>query len=607
MTAATATPAPTDSLPRWNMTDLFAAPDAPGYAAAFDRFLNQLTELESALPMLLAANDQATSLSELLERFNAIFEARRTMGAYLGCLTAADSRDSVAQAKQSELQEVGVRLGALYNRFERWVGGLTLAPLLAQSEVIQGHQYMLEQMQTSASHRMGAEAEDLAISLSPMGPQAWAKLHGDVTSRLMVTVDLPGGPQTLPMSAVRGLARHADPAVRHAAYQAEIAAWPTVAVPLAAAMNAIKGSTNVLSGRRGWPSTVALSTFGEHIDPETLAAMQQACVASFPDFRRYFRAKAKLLGRQGANGGLHWADMFAPVGQFSQQNTQQWSWSEGTAFVVEQFASYSPKMAEFAAKAFKDGWVDAGPREGKRDGAFCSGVRPGESRIMMNYSPSLDSVSTLAHELGHGYHNLNLQQRPILQRGTPSTLAETASIFCETIIMNAALERAEGFERLAILETELQGQAQVVVDIHSRFLFEAAVLEKRQQRELSIEELCELMLAGQRQSYGDGLDESTLHSYMWAMKPHYYGSLFYNYPYTFGLLFALGLYAQYQKAPDSFRASYDDLLSSTGLADAASLCQRFGIDIRQEAFWSASLDIIRARIDEFERLSVELG
>jgi oligoendopeptidase F len=190
----------------------------------------------------------------------------------------------------------------------------------------------------------------------------------------------------------------------------------------------------------------------------------------------------------------------------------------------------------------------------------------------------------------------------MLQQDTPSTLAETASIFCDTLALNAAIEQAQGPGRLALLDASLGRDLLVIVDVHSRFLFEQAVFERRARRELAPREFCDLMLDCQRQTYGDGLDERYLHPYMWAVKGHYYGPTFYNYPYTFGLLFGLGLYALYLREPDGFHARYDDLLSSTGLADAATLAQPFGIDVRSLAFWRSSLDIIREKIAEFESL-----
>ena len=229
------------------------------------------------------------------------------------------------------------------------------------------------------------------------------------------------------------------------------------------------------------------------------------------------------------------------------------------------------------------------------------GWKNGESRILLNHAPSLDSTSTLAHELGHGYHNLCLKDRTPLQKQTPMTLAETASIFCETIVQQQALSTATGAERLYVLETQLMGQAQVVVDIHSRFLFESAVFTAREKRDLSPTELSGLMQQAQRDTYGEAL--SSLHPYMWAVKSHYYSSSFYNYPYTFGLLFGLGLYSQYRADPDAFRAQYDELLSRTGMSDAATLAQGFGIDIRADAFWVGSLDVIRESIAEYEGLA----
>ncbi|HLJ54667.1 MAG TPA: M3 family metallopeptidase, partial [Chthonomonadaceae bacterium] len=247
---------------------------------------------------------------------------------------------------------------------------------------------------------------------------------------------------------------------------------------------------------------------------------------------------------------------------------------------------------------FREHWTDAGPRVGKQGGAYCTGLRPGVSRIFMNFDGSFNSVSTLAHELGHAYHNLNMKDRTVLQRGTPSTLAETASIFCETLAFEAAIAQEGPEKRIALLDTVLERNLAVVVDIHSRFLLEQAVFAKRAERDLTVPELNALMTDAQRQTYGADLEP--LHEYMWAVKGHYYGPTFYNYPYTFGLLFGLGLYVQYRREPEAFKRRYDDLLSSTGMADAVALCARFGADITTPDFWRASLDVIRGQIAEFE-------
>ena len=209
----------------------------------------------------------------------------------------------------------------------------------------------------------------------------------------------------------------------------------------------------------------------------------------------------------------------------------------------------------------------------------------------------------MAHELGHAYHNINIADRTSYQKRTPMALAETASTFCETIVSRAMFNAASDDEKLGILNADLVRDNNIVVGIHSRFLFEKHVYESRAMRELSATELNKAMSDAQIECFGDALDPEQTHPYMWCVSPHYYSSTFYNWPYTFGLLFGLGLYKRYEADPDGFRAGYDDLLASTGSDDAATLCARFGIDIRTPDFWRASLDVIRGRIDAFEKLS----
>jgi pepF/M3 family oligoendopeptidase len=554
---------------------------------------------ERAAPPAPAPLDEATIdvLETLLARLNAVLQEMGTLQSYIYSFVATNSRDAVAQARLSEFEQHAVRLSQLDTRFTAWLGGIDVEALIARSPVAAGHAFALRKAKQEAAHLMTPGEEDLAAELNVSGGNAWRKLHATVTSQLAVPVELDGQVRELPMSMVRNLAFDADRAVRHRAYQAELAAWQRVEVPLAAALNSIKGEVNTLCRRRGWSSPLDEALFNSNIDRQTLDAMMTAAHAFFPVFRRYLRAKARALGLPA----LAWYDLFAPLGAWRRP----WDYVDATTFIAEQFGTYSPKMRDFALRAFAERWIDAEPRDGKRDGAFCMGLRPGESRVFMNYRPTYDAVSTLAHELGHAYHNLNMRARTPLQRRTPMTLAETASIFCETVINQAALRHASVQEQIAILEGSLQGACQVVVDITSRFLFETRVFEQRRARELSVDELKTLILDAQRQTYGDGLDMTVLHPYMWAVKGHYYSTerSYYNYPYMFGLLFGLGLYALYQQDPEGFKGGYDELLSSTGLADPQTLAARFSIDLRTPAFWQSSLAIVGADVDRFAALT----
>ncbi|MCW5851434.1 MAG: M3 family oligoendopeptidase [Anaerolineae bacterium] len=599
----------TRQLPHWDMTPFFPSLEAPAYQAAFQGVIQGIADLVQDFESHGIDKREATPVDAalvgqfetIMDRLGALTESVRTVFSYTQSFIATNSRDNLAQAKLSELQQHAVKLAQLNTRFTAWLGSLDVEALIQQSAVAADHAFLLRKAKEEAGHLMSPAEESLAAELGVSSGTAWAKLHGNVTSQLSVPLEAEGETRKLPMSLIRALATDRDRETRRRAYEAELAAWPTVAVPLAAALNSIKGEVITLARRRRWPSPLDEALFDNNVDRPTLDAMMGAARDAFPHFRRYLRAKARLLGASQ----LPWYDLFAPVGV----SQQVWEYSDATQFIAEQFGTYSPRLRDFARQAFAENWVDAEPRDGKRDGAFCMGVTPGVSRIFMNYKPAFNSVSTLAHELGHAYHNLNLAQRPPLQRSSPMVLAETASTFCETIVFQAVLSQASPQESLALLDSSLQDATQVVVDITSRFLFEQGVFERRAQRELSIEEFNALMLDTQRQTYGDGLDPNVLHPYMWAVKGHYYSSArsFYNYPYMFGLLFGLGLYALYQQDADAFRASYDELLASTGMADAATLAQRFGIDIRSQAFWQGSLDIVRHDIDRFEALVNESG
>ena len=227
-----------------------------------------------------------------------------------------------------------------------------------------------------------------------------------------------------------------------------------------------------------------------------------------------------------------------------------------------------------------------------------------ESRILVNFDGSFDQVSTVAHELGHGYHNHCQKGLAPLRRGAPSTLAETASIFCETLVAESTLNAASPAEQVAILETQLCGATQVCLDISSRFQFESAVFERRGASELSADDFCDIMLRAQADTYAEAIEPSTYHRYMWLWKPHYYSyeHNFYNFPYAFGHLFALGLFAIFRRQGADFVPRYQELLRATCQDYAAPLAQRFGIDITRREFWRESLDIIEGQVRRFESL-----
>jgi pepF/M3 family oligoendopeptidase len=573
-------------LPKWDVSCYFPGVGSKELSDEMSAIKAEAFRLE-ALFDEHAGGEDSSGFAEVLVAFNALSDRAKLVRSFIHSFVSTDSKDEVALARQSEMQPVAILMNKLVTRLTAWVGRMQLEELIESSEVARSHEFAIRRMAVLSEHQMSEDLEALASDLSDSGTSAWARLYGNFSSQ----VSVPFRGEDLPMAAVRNLAYDSSADVRREAYAAELAAWERNELAIAAAMNAIKYESNLLAKRRGWGSVLDEAVFATNIDGDTLSAMMEAAHDAFPAFRRYLRAKSRRLGN---TDGLPWSDLFAPVGAEGG-----WTYEKAMSFVEEGFRAYSDAMGDLAARSFAEDWIDVAPRAGKRDGAFCMGTRGDESRILMNFKESFGSVATLAHELGHAYHNVCLADRTAVQSQTPMTLAETASIFCETVIKRRAIASTSGGERLAILEASLQGSCQTVVDITSRFLFERGVYERRAERELSAREFCGLMSDAQKETYGDGL--SSWHPYMWAVKPHYYAwRPFYNYPYMFGLLFSLGLYAVYETEPKGFHARYDDLLSSTGLADAATLADRFGIDTRRKEFWAASLRVVEGDVALFE-------
>ena len=592
------------ALPRWSVADVHQSFDARSFTDAMESAGAGVTRLEALFeehnvraitprPVQPADGEAADSV---ISTFNNVVEAQEILGAYIYATVSTDSRNERAQGLLSEMETLDARVSPLLARLADWVAALGTEQLATVSTEARDHMGPLERLQARAEHQMSEVEEGLYSELGTTGSSAWGRLQGDLTSQLSTEVHLPTGTKTMPMAAVRGLSTDSDLNVRKAAYEAEMSAWPTIAVACAAAMNSIKGEANVVNRRRKWKQPLDASLYSNNVSLETFNAMQSAVHASLPDFRRWMRVKAKLVGD---TNGLSWWNLSAPL----SISPGPISWDQGISLVKGAFASYSDRLSHLVDRSINEQWLDAEPREGKVGGAFCMSFVDDRSLVLLNWSGSVDSAQVTAHELGHAYHNTQLAHRTALQKRLPMALAETASIFCETLVVEEGLSRLQGDDRLALLDVDLIGANQVVVDIHSRFLFETEVFARRQKRTLGVSELNEIMLSAQRDAYGDGLDQTTAHPHMWVLKPHYYGSHFYNWPYTYGLLFGLGLYAQYQLDPEKFRDGYDDVLSRAGMDTAEQLGQAFGIDVTSESFWTASLDVLRARMRNYEQLA----
>lgn len=563
---------------------------------AFRRDIDEVKALIAGTDDLLSANKADTAkLEDVLAALTKSCNLFSHAFGFVQLTLAADSSNADALRYLDELSNLMVDVELSQSKCVRYVGGVSdLDGCIAQSETLRAHAFLLKEMAEKAGHMLPADMEKWMLRMSLNGAGAFSKLR----DRLMGghTVEMDG--KTLPLPAVRGLAYDPDPAVRKAAYEAELASYKKVETPMAYCLGCIKGEAITMCELKGYTDNLTQQLAESRMDPETLDALWTAVKEALPDFRRYLKAKAKMLGHKN---GLPFYDLFAPVGKASRQYTIQ----EAHDLLVDTFNQVNPEMGAFIDHAFNNRWIDLYPREGKEGGAFCAGFHDmGISRVLTNFVGSFSDVSTIAHELGHGWHNHCLERVPVLMADAPMPLAETASIFNETLLSNVVRKNADEDFRFALLENSLMGATQTVVDIYSRFLFESAVFEARKTHIPTADELNQMMLDAQEASYGDGLDPEVRHPGMWICKSHYYnvGLHFYNFPYAFGVLFGLGVFRKYQQEGPSFMPKYDALLASCGSGRVADVAASVGIDVRSADYWRGALDVIRGEVDEFVRL-----
>ena len=579
---------------RWDLSYLYKGFDD----GALKKDLASLPLEVERLKALLS--DDSLSPVDCLERFldeNEKLSARVDgLANFIMCTLAVDATNADACAANDQLEVAFTSLELLSSAVTRYVAGLPdLEGIIASSPKLQEVSFALREMKDNAAHLLPPAAEPWMLEMQLSGGNAFSQLRDKLDSTLSVDYR----DEHLPLAAVRGKAYDPDPAVRKDAYEAELAAYPKMDLPMSFCLNSIKMEARTLAKAKGFDSVLDMTLHSSRMDRQTLDAMWSAIRKYLPDFRRYLKAKGKLLGHEN---GLPFYDLFAPVGE----NTRTFSIEEARETLIREMGKFTPDMAKFMDNAFEQRWIDLYPRDGKTGGAFCSSVHFADrSLVMTNFQGSFSDVSTLAHELGHAWHNRCLAGLPYPMIDTPMPLAETASIFNETMLSWQVLSSCAPAERLYLLENGLMEATQTVVDIYSRFLFESEVIETRADHSMTVDELKDAMLRAQKASYGDGLDESFLHPYMWACKSHYYASgyNFYNFPYAFGLLFGKGVFARWLEKGEAFVPDYCRLLRSCGSAPVADVAAGVGIDVRSEEFWCSSLEVIRKDIDEFCRLA----
>lgn len=574
----------------WSLEKLYKGFDDPKFAAD-NKKLDELMKEFAAFTANLSG-DPAAVLKKGIELITEIETVSYTLFCYSVLRTTVNTSDAEAAAEVGKLSQKLSQTAAPKTSFIHYVGGLeNLSDIIEKDPLLREHEFYLKDMKEQMKYVLSPELEE-AISLYEIsGSSAWGDMQGFLTST--VPVEYKG--EITNLSDIRNKAYDSDPEVRKSAYEAELKCYDRIKDAVSYSLNSIKLETINRAKLRGYESPLDETLKESHMKRETLDALIGAMEEYMPKFWEYLRAKGKLLGHEN---GLPWYDMFAPL----EGNDRKFTLEEAKEYLVSLFSKFDREEADMIAEAFDNEWIDFYPHAGKVGGAFCEGLHPiGESRILTNYDGALGDVITLAHELGHAFHNHCLKDNTILNINVSMPVAETASTFNEVVAMNKAIgEEKDPVARRALIESQLMDATQIICDIYSRYTFETEVFSRRSGEFMFADELCKIMLDAQKKAYGNGLDQNCLHPFMWACKSHYYGNpSFYNFPYAFGGLFARGLYAKYLKEGEDFVPLYKKLLKATGTTTVEGAAMVAGIDLTDKEFWKSSLQILADEIDEF--------
>lgn len=579
----------------WSLDVLYKGYQDEAFTTDIKKFSDLITSIKKYVAELSNQNPAEALLTILtyLEEYEVL---GAKLFSYVTLRQSTNTTDSETTAFLGRLEELDSTLSKEKAMMNKYIAKIEdIDQLIAGDEKLQRYNYLLHRIKDEAKHYLSDDVEEVIAKLNLSAGSAWSMLQQYLTST--VVVDYKGEKTTL--SGIRNLAFSSDSQVRKAAYEAELASYDKIKDAVAFSLNNIKSQVNTIADLRGYDSPLAMTLNNSRMKQETLDAMLTAMKEYMPKFHTYLKRKAEILGYKN---GLPWYELFAPLGETNRTFTTD----EAKEYLVQHFRGFADDLANMIEEAFDQEWIDFFPHAGKVGGAFCENLPFfKQSRILTNFDGSLSDIVTLAHELGHAYHGLNIQDHLPLNTDYSMPVAETASTFNETVIMNAAIAEAKGNEKMALLESQLQDTTQIICDIYSRYLFESAVFAKRKDSFMFPQELEQMMLDAQKQAYGDGLDHTQLHPYMWVCKGHYYSDSvsFYNFPYAFGGLFARGLYAQYQTEGESFVPKYRSLLKATTVKSVEDVALMANIDLTSADFWRQSLQTVADSIDMFLELS----
>lgn len=567
-----------------------------------DRVKLQISSLETDVSTMKIPSivEDANNVFEMIEKITDIGKNLREAGAVIGCFIAANTKDKKALLLQSEVSMIQARFSTIMLKVQQTVVKTEkdLWEELLKTEQLSQFSFVLNEWRENVQLKLSEEEESLITALSVDGYQGWGQLYDQLVGEIEIEMTIDGETKKLSVGQTNNLSSHPDAEVRKEAFEKLEKAWSDKEDFFASTLNHLAGFRLAIYKKRGWDSVLMEPLMRNRMSQDTLDAMWGAISANKEPFVKYLNCKADMVGTERMN----WYDLGAPV----TSSTTKMSYQEGADFILEHFGNFGSELESFSRNAFENDWIEAEDRPNKRPGGFCTGMPTSEqSRIFMTYSGSMSNVATLAHELGHAFHSYALRPVHFMNRQYAMGVAETASTFAEMIVADASVKSAQTEEeKLALLEDKIQRSVAFFMNIHARFLFETRFYEERKDGVVSASRLNELMEEAQKEAYGGALD--TVHPHFWASKLHFYitGTPFYNFPYTFGYLFSLSIYAKALTEGEGFEEKYMALLRDTAVMSVEDLAMKhLGEDITKEEFWAKGVELCVSDVEEFLKIA----
>lgn len=623
----------------WELDSILPHPDKPEFESVFGDYKRRLTTLADVsdrLPAISPAAEHVAGWLTFLNEYAAVEKLASDLASFAGCHAAADAANKRFQQLEGELSALDPLRSKVATNVEFVVKEADVAALdsmLNANAEIGELRFFFDERRRNAAFRLPKAQEQLANDLAVDAIHAWGRMYDRLSGELKIKVMERG--EVVEKSPGQVMFDSPQRAVRENNFFAADKAWESIQDNCADTLNHIAGFRLTKYRHLGLRSHLDAPLRANRMRQETLDAMWSAVTIRKPMLLTYFAKKAELLGQKQ----LAWYDQTAPLplrsasfrlathpklavgqsvsgeeldkkgGKLEACTTDELSYDDACDTVIRTFHEFSPDFGEFAEKAIHERWIEVENRAGKRQGGFCTGLpTKQQSRIFMTYTNSADSMSTLAHELGHAYHSHVLWPRPFFLQDYPMNLAETASTFAEAVLGEQQLQAAKSAtEEIKLLDNMLSDAVAFLMNIHARFIFENRFHTERLAGEVPAARLSELMQQAQQEAYLNGLADDGWNPRFWVSKLHFYisGLPFYNFPYTFGYLLSLGTFALAKSSSASdFPAQYRELLIATGCMDAEEAVRRtLGNDLTQPDFWNKSLDVIEQRVARFVQLA----